>query len=503
MQAWKITPEVEKRIFELRKKKVVWDNISEILKIHKPTLMRWKRKKKFFFPKNMARKRNNPILKAKVKQLEKEGYSQRKISTILNLNRRTISFLSEKNNVKIVNEAKKKGVSPSTLYYQKIYLNGKEPRQAGNIFYNKPKDPQVDFDLYNPSSLMKSQFGQVLIGCLMGDGHIALNYKFSYTHSLNTRVKSKFKYKQIIESIREYVIWKKTILDKYFKSNMIYYKIKEKNKGDRLIYESNQYKFLKKIRDDFYNNNGDKTMNFDYIEYLLPLGLAVWFFDDGGISKSGNMYLCTNGFTRKKIEKLNKLFKKKFGFFIDRIEKDNSSSFNLENSLKFAKTIYPYLPTGYIYKRNRIEKLLEKNNINLKINEIVSSNKLNKEIKKTEKYLKNKKPKKKKYLHEIYSKQIEKLYTEGLTDCDISKKLEISVQPIKNWRKKRNLKSNFEKQGFIYKNLNDKIYELHNKGLFEIQIARKLNISNDTVKNWRIKNNLPSNFDSKYDIKRN
>lgn len=61
----------------------------------------------------------------------------------------------------------------------------------------------------------------------------------------------------------------------------------------------------------FYDLNGKKVIPSNIEKLLTPVGLAYWFMDDGYKSQKG-LYICTDSFTLKDIEKLIKVLQNKF-----------------------------------------------------------------------------------------------------------------------------------------------------------------------------------------------
>lgn len=120
---------------------------------------------------------------------------------------------------------------------------------------------------------------QLLIGSLLGDGCFTKisgnvkNSRFSMAHSLKQK---------------EYFMFKQSILDKYNLSG----KISE----NKIV--SNRYKegFTEEIRlkskshpiftfyRQLYDISGKKRINKEIINKLNPLGLSIWYMDDGNIT---------------------------------------------------------------------------------------------------------------------------------------------------------------------------------------------------------------------------
>lgn len=89
--------------------------------------------------------------------------------------------------------------------------------------------------------------------------------------------------------------------------------------------------------------------------------------------------------------------------------------------------------------------------------------------------------------------EIKKLYNKGLTDTEISKKIDLGLALVRKWRKKRELESNYQSKQ-LNKKEKEKIKILYDKGFNDVQIAEKINRSRLTVVRWREKRGLESNY---------
>lgn len=85
----------------------------------------------------------------------------------------------------------------------------------------------------------------------------------------------------------------------------------------------------------------------------------------------------------------------------------------------------------------------------------------------------------------------------GLMDSEIAEKLHVSPSAIFYWRKKLNIKSQFN-YAKISKIDNDKFKTLFNAGLSDYAIAKELNMSPDGVYSHRIRHNYIRNKDLRY-----
>ena len=111
----------------------------------------------------------------------------------------------------------------------------------------------------------------LLIGLLIGDGTISSNYVFKLSHS---------------ESQREYLEWKVKLLDIFkIKNNGIKEYICKcgYNIGKNVLYsQMSLIPTIKALRRSIYTPK--KTITRKLLNWLNPLGLAIWYMDDGCIN---------------------------------------------------------------------------------------------------------------------------------------------------------------------------------------------------------------------------
>lgn len=94
-------------------------------------------------------------------------------------------------------------------------------------------------------------------------------------------------------------------------------------------------------------------------------------------------------------------------------------------------------------------------------------------------------------MKKINLEKVAELYSSGLNDADIAKKLNISSISVFNYRKKNKLPKNPK-----YKKIFDtELYEkLHKEGLSDLKISKLLNISDDCLARYRKENKLLCNM---------
>lgn len=159
-----------------------------------------------------------------------------------------------------------------------------------------------------PSTIIKeltSEEEEILIGTLLGDAclFVPKNTNSAPQGSIRHSLKQK-----------EYCLWKYKKLERLSGVN---YEYSILNKQTEKTYQGicvliKCHEVLQPIYDMFYcGENNKKRITEQIMNKLTPLGLAVWFMDDG--SKCGNSYkLCTNGFTEEDVRKAILILKERF-----------------------------------------------------------------------------------------------------------------------------------------------------------------------------------------------
>ena len=111
----------------------------------------------------------------------------------------------------------------------------------------------------------------LLIGLLLGDGTISSNYVFKLSHS---------------EAQREFLEWKIDLLNKFgFKNNGVkeYISTCGYNKGSKVLYSQMSLNpTIKALRRTVYTPKKHITRRL--LNWLTPIGLAIWYMDDGCIN---------------------------------------------------------------------------------------------------------------------------------------------------------------------------------------------------------------------------
>lgn len=209
----------------------------------------------------------------------------------------------------------------------------------------------------NTLSLSQEQY-QIIIGGLLGD---------SYYKKSNNIIRLYHSTKQ-----EEYLKWKYSFFDHNQVSRLYHGKRTINNREYEYIYFTIKKNTLNDISSfilhNLYSNDGRKKISMKYLNELSPLGLAIWWLDDGCLSvHKGNRYgkLCTHCFNYEENVLIQKFFHEKYGIDVD-IKKEKDYYFirlNVCALKKMISLIYPYICQipCMIYKID----LNYKNNVNL------------------------------------------------------------------------------------------------------------------------------------------
>ncbi len=190
---------------------------------------------------------------------------------------------------------------------------------------------------------------EIIVGKLLGDAHLAnnsptgLKYKLMIQHSLNQKA---------------YVDW----LYGYFK-DWVLTPPKEKDQiVNGKLYKKYWFNTLSHIAFRFYAlqfyQNGKKVVPKLINHWLTPLGLAVWFMDDGSIKSKHHraLILNTQCYNDADLKRLQDVLKLKFGIQTKlRNQKEGKQIYILSETVdQFVKIIRPFILPEMEYKLNKL-----------------------------------------------------------------------------------------------------------------------------------------------------
>ena len=184
---------------------------------------------------------------------------------------------------------------------------------------------------------------QVILGSLLGDGSLVKTY---------TNGGTIFKIAHC-EAQKEYLEYKWNIL-KNNSSEIKHYKFYDERRKDPEYYNYSFYTKSSISLNNMFHNwyRPTKTIYKEDLFKIEPLGLAIWYMDDGyKCNPYGGCMLCTNSFSKHELELIKEMFEVKFSIFVTL----NNKSSNLvyipaKEYPKFKKLIEPYIVPCMKYK---------------------------------------------------------------------------------------------------------------------------------------------------------
>jgi len=242
------------------------------------------------------------------------------------------------------------------LSLNEIALKSNTPReyitQLRNFYAIKRKGATFQKRLNNEQPLPQ-EAKNIIIGSMLGDGHITKNGYFSEKHS---------------PAQLEYLQWKASFFPNLTTDkSWAYYESIDKRSGSLIkthSFRTTVHSWIQEMEKLWYKEIDGKRIKVvpEEIEgWMNEQVLAVWFMDDGltdwhyrnGIKTYANIqpncYLCTDSFNGKNMDKLLKTLESKF-LLKSKINSRNRVSFNVYNTKLLMKTIISYTHKTMLYK---------------------------------------------------------------------------------------------------------------------------------------------------------
>ena len=183
---------------------------------------------------------------------------------------------------------------------------------------------------------------QVILGSVLGDGCLIKTYQNGGTILKVVHC----------EKQKEYLEYKWNFL-KENSSEIKHYKFYDERRKIPEYYNYQFYTKSSKSLNEMYNNwyHPYKIIFKDDLFKLKPLGLAIWYMDDGYNVKDGGAMLCTNNFTKSDLLLIKEMFLSNFNLEVT----INNSASNLvyipvKEFSKFKEIIKPYIIDSMKYK---------------------------------------------------------------------------------------------------------------------------------------------------------
>jgi len=252
-----------------------------------------------------------------------------------------------KSDVEIANRL---GVMPSAICTFRKRHNVLGVKQYN---FHKVSDPTFLFDPNNPKELMARDFGQVLIGSLLGDGYIpTTRVMFCMSHCISSKKYLKYK----VDMLKPFSF---VLSDEEARPNPLV-----KNPQPQIKARTPCYQIIKHFKKIFYPY-GKKIIPLEYIDLLDMRGLLIWIFDDGNISVSMDNYnscritIATCSFQEEEINKAIQILKRVFGFQNITMTKRHEIYISKKDTIKLCKDAKSFLPYCYEEKTKRIRYIAD------------------------------------------------------------------------------------------------------------------------------------------------
>lgn len=192
---------------------------------------------------------------------------------------------------------------------------------------------------YNPTEW------QVILGSLLGDGCLSKPHKnggvsLRITHCVRQREYLEYKYSLLKGNswdIREYRFYDKRRKGSPYYSSVSFY---TKSTKDLVGLYNRWYTPKKEVcKEDIYK--------------IGPLGLAIWYMDDGYNPKDGGICLATHCFSMESLVLIQQMFKDKFSISVTVYSKSHITYIPAKEAIKFKSLVEPYIVPCMRYKIQR------------------------------------------------------------------------------------------------------------------------------------------------------
>lgn len=191
----------------------------------------------------------------------------------------------------------------------------------------------------NENFIITKEIEQILLGSLLGDGFVGIN----------KRAKNAYYREAHCLKQKEYLLWKNKFLNFKITENKIFIKERKKWKYNITI-GSKHFTYLTKLRKLFYLN-GKKSVTREILDRLEPLGIAVWYMDDGSYNyRDDIIVLCTDCFSLDEHNIIANWFKEKYDIIWKITKIRNQYRLQTRDIEKFIKLIKSYIIPSMEYK---------------------------------------------------------------------------------------------------------------------------------------------------------
>src|SRR3989344_4076197 len=210
-----------------------------------------------------------------------------------------------------------------------------------------------EIEEYKRKLFLNERQKEILIGLILGDGHLEKLYTPAFG-----RLKVEQSHKR-----KDYVNWLYGEFRNWVRSKP---KAKVKEVWNK-IYQNYGFltyghRLLGEFQEEFYRKR-KKIIPNDLEKNLTPLGLAVWFMDDGSIKskKHKGFFLNVQDFKKSDVRELQRILKNKFSILSSTRKDGKGEQIYLggESAEKFIGIIEPYVISSMRYKIPRVLRLTE------------------------------------------------------------------------------------------------------------------------------------------------
>ena len=199
---------------------------------------------------------------------------------------------------------------------------------------------------YKKTLYLTKRQNQILIGLMLGDGHIESSYRPEIARlKISYRATHKEYIDWLWQEFREWVLRKPKLKEQTLKGKM--YK--------SYWFTTVSHQDFAKVWKKWYLDRR-KIVPVEELKKLNSLGLAIWFMDDGSIKSRHHksVFLNTQGFKPKEVTLLQDVLENKFGIHSSTRKDKNGLQIYIsqENSVRLKEIINPYILQSMRYKLN-------------------------------------------------------------------------------------------------------------------------------------------------------
>lgn len=145
-------------------------------------------------------------------------------------------------------------------------------------------------------------------------------------------------------------MWKYNILKRFCSEPRLESQFDKRT--NKIYYSLRIYTKVNPIFTKFYSlfyKDGIKHINIELLNMLDPMGLAVWFMDDG-YKHSNSISIATNCFLTEELEMLINFFESKFNLHFTIIPSSNIIHLKATDLKLFYDLVKPYIHSDCLYK---------------------------------------------------------------------------------------------------------------------------------------------------------